>query len=201
MSQDETPKEKRRFKGTRRIYTFGVLLSASDHTLDHAQRKVEGEFYDSMSSMLSSAFALEAYLNHLGAAKFGQKEWERIERGMSTESKLRVLAKIINYNIDFGKRPFQTFMKMLKYRNTIVHARTETLTYDEEQEYGPRERPAHPETWWEQATTLKTAERFYEDARELVRQLHEAAGLPEHQLWSAGDGERRELPPKPTAPA
>ena len=141
-----------------------------------------------MSSMMSAAFAVEAYLNHLGQDKFGKKEWEKIERGMSPESKLRVFAKLIDYNLDFSRRPCQTFAEIFNYRNLIAHARTESLTFEEGQVYDFIEGPTEPETKWEQKTTLETAERFYEDAWELVRQLHKAAGPsdPDLQLLDSG---------------
>ena len=189
MSQEETPRLQRLAEGTRRVYTFKELSNACFFSLQLAQETEAGSFYNLMFSMLGSAFAVEAYLNHLGQDKFGEKEWEKIERSMNPESKLRVLARLIDYNLDFGRRPCQTFADMFKYRNAIAHARTETLTFEEGQEYDPMEGPTVPETKWEQATTLETAERYYEDARELVRQLHEAAGLPEHQLRYSGSSE------------
>ena len=185
MNQEEAPSPLRLTQGTRRVYTFKDLLNACFFSLGLAQERKEGSFYNFMFSMLSSAFAVEAYLNHLGQDRFGKKEWGKIERGMSPESKLRVLAKLFNYNLDFGRRPWQTFADMFRYRNAIVHARTETLTFAE-QTYDAGEGPAEPKTKWEQATTTETAERFYKDARELIQQLHAAAGLPGHQLWSSG---------------
>ncbi len=194
MSQEKAPSQWRLTRGTRDVYTFNVLFNGSNHTLRLAQEREEGRFYYCMFSMLSAAFAVEAYLNHLGQDRFGEKEWERIERGMNPESKLRVLAKLINYNLDFGRRPCQTFPEMFNYRNLIVHAETESLTFEEGQVYDSIDGPTEPETKWEQKTTLETAERFYEDAMELVRQLHEAAGLPEDLLqvgvteWSEWSG-------------
>lgn len=181
MSQEERPEMKYRVKVTRHLYTFNNLLSASYHALDLVQGEEKVEFYKCMFSMLSAAFAVEAYLNHLGQAVFDEGEWSNIQKDINIKAKLRVLAKIIDFKIDFGKRPFQTFDEMVKYRNIIVHAGTETL-YGDEQEYGPREYPVDPETWWEQETTLMKAERFRADARELMRQLHQAAGLPEDEL-------------------
>ncbi len=188
MNQEEDPSPLRLTQGTRRVYTFKDLSNACFCSLELARESEKGRFYNCMFSMIGAAFAVEAYLNHLGQYKFGQKEWGKIERKMRPESKLRVLAKLINHNLDFSRRPCQTFTDMFRYRNAIAHARTETLTF-EEQTYDPGESPAEPETKWEQATKLETAERFYRDARELVRQLHEAAGLPEHQLWSSGMSE------------
>ena len=168
--------------GTRGVYTFNVLFNGCNHALKLAQESEQGSRYTCMFSMLSAAFAVEAYLNHLGQDRFGDREWERIERGMNPESKLRVLAKLISYELDFSRRPCQTFAVIFKYRNALAHARTETLTFVDGQVYEPTTGPTEPETGWEQATTLETAERFYKDSLELVRQLHEAAGLPEYLL-------------------
>ncbi len=190
MNQEETTKVKHHVEGTRYVYTFSVLSNASFCSLELAKESEEGQLHNCMFSMLSSAFALEAYLNHLGQDKFGEKEWEKIERGMSVESKLRVLAKLINYDLDFGKRPCQTFRKIMWYRNTMVHAGTEILPYEEVQVYDPVEGPAEPETKWEQATTLETAERFYEDTRAMIDQLNEANRMYEARRL----GEEQGLP-------
>ena len=185
MNQEGPPSQMRLTQGEREIQTFAVLFNGCKLALELAREKRVWHFYDCMSSMVGAAFALEAYLNHLGQARFGKKEWEKIERGMGAESKLRVLAKLVNYNLNFGRRPCQTFADIFKYRNAIVHARTETLPF-EEQVYVLTEGPAEPKPRWEQATTLDTAERFYKDAWELVRQLHKAAGLSEHDLQFLG---------------
>ena len=185
MSEEENPSRWRLTQGKREVQTFAVLFKGCRLSLKLARDRRTWHFYDCMSSMVGAAFALEAYLNHLGKGRFGEKEWEKIERGMSAESKLRVLAKQIDYNLDFSRRPCQTFADIFKYRNAIVHARTETLPF-EEQVYDLTEGPAEPKTRWEQATTLDIAERFYEDAWELVRQLHKAAGLSEPDLQFLG---------------
>ena len=183
MSQDETPSRWRVTQGERRVHTFAVLFSGCRHALKSARNRRVGYFYDCMFSMVGAAFAVEAYLNHLGQDRFGEKEWEeKMERGMNTDSKLRVLAKLLEYNLDFGRRPCQTFAEIFNYRNLIAHAGTESLTFEEGQVYDSTEGPTEPETKWEQRTTLETAERFYEDAWELVRQLHKAAGLSEPDL-------------------
>ena len=185
MSQEETTKVKHHVEGTRHVYTFSVLSNASFCILELAKKCEEGRMHH---CMLSSAFAIEAYLNHLGQTRFGKKEWEKIERGMSAEAKLRVLAKLINYDLDFGKRPCQTFSRMMWYRNTMVHAGTEILPYEKVQVYDPVEGPAEPETKWEQATTLETAERFYEDTRAMIDQLNEANRLFEAKRLSEARG-------------
>ena len=199
MSREENPSLQQLTEGTRSVYTFKDLSNACFFSLQKARETEEGRFYNLMFSMISAAFSVEAYLNHLGRAKFGEAEWESRERGMSVKCKLRTLSSLINYNADFGRRPCQTFTDMFRYRNAIAHARTETLTFEEEQIYDSLEGPTEPETKWERVTTLRSAKRFYKDARELVRQLHEAAGLPEHQLWSSGTSEWSGSPVSPVS--
>ena len=182
MSQEESAPVKLRIAATRHLFTFNNLLASSYHAVDLVKGEEKSVFYKCMFSMLSAAFAVEAYLNHLGQAKFGKKDWGEIEK-IKVKAKLRVLAKLIDYDVDFGKRPFQTFSDMFKYRNIVVHAGTEILP-GEEQEYGPSEYPVDPETWWEQETTPRKADRFRTDARELIEQLHKAARLPEGELRS-----------------
>jgi len=59
------------------------LKKASQLLLKQAKENPEGCAYKYMTSMLTSAFFLEAYLNHLGRKIIDQDEWDKWERKSS----------------------------------------------------------------------------------------------------------------------
>lgn len=50
--------------GERTILTYAVLDEAADFALEQATTAEEGSFYNCFSSIVMSAFCLEAYVNH-----------------------------------------------------------------------------------------------------------------------------------------
>jgi hypothetical protein len=87
--------------------TFSILRQVSWHALELAKESESGRFFNCMTAILFSALCLEAYLNHLGAQKLDY--WNVLKERLSPREKLDVLSRIIDYEIDYGHRPFQTF--------------------------------------------------------------------------------------------
>ena len=54
-------------KSTRNITTYVHLNSAAEWAIEQAEGTEEGRFYNCMSSIILSAFCIEAYLNHIGS--------------------------------------------------------------------------------------------------------------------------------------
>ena len=63
--------------GSKTINTFMYLKKASQLLLKEAKENPEGSAYKYMTSMLTSALFLEAYLNHLGRQIIEQDQWDK----------------------------------------------------------------------------------------------------------------------------
>lgn len=87
----------------------------------------------------------------------------------------------MNYTIDFGKKPFQTFTEIFNYRAKLAHAETEYLSSDKVK-LGKDGKPETLLTKWEEKTNLKEAKLFLDNTREMMKILHEKAGLDERTL-------------------
>ena len=72
-----------------------------------------------MASIIFSAFALEAYLNHLGKKIYTKKEWEIFER-IKPLDKLDLISEKFNIDLNKGSRPFQTIKAVFKFRKTLI---------------------------------------------------------------------------------
>lgn len=80
--------EKYAYSAEREVITFAYLYKTAESALEHAKEIPKGSFYQVMSSLVFSAFALEAYLNHLGEKVL--PFWAEIDR-IKTLAKLKVL--------------------------------------------------------------------------------------------------------------
>ena len=65
--------------------------------------------------------ALEYHINFLAKDSLKRRFWNHFD-GLSLEGKWLYLPKMLNLNgFDPGKQPFQSFSRLLKYRNELVH--------------------------------------------------------------------------------
>lgn len=166
---------------TKRIYTYAYLRAASWHAYQDADEKEEGRFYNNMISIVFSAFTLEAYLNQLGEALF--RCWSKVERKLGPEDKLHLIAERIPFHLDFGKRPFQSFRPIIRFRNYMAHGRSEFLQEETAQLLLPEEEPDLPDPEWKSEITLANAKRYLDDTKAMIESLHSAAGLSQ-PLWT-----------------
>ena len=70
-----------------------------------------------------TAFAFEAYLNHVGPTLF--PAWEHFDR-LPPWAKFELLCDKLNVSFPkgTGTRPLQTIVELLSFRNTIAHGRS-----------------------------------------------------------------------------
>jgi hypothetical protein len=160
------------------VRAYAVLRVASWHALEQATNTESGRFYNCMTSMLFSAFCLEAFLNHVCEGEIDH--WQMVERCLRPDEKLDLLSTLFGYPIDYGRRPFQTFGSIFQFRNLLAHAKTEYLGDEYEEVLTELEWPTEPEmpqTEWEMLCNLDMAQRFVDDTKEMLVILGEKAGL------------------------
>jgi hypothetical protein len=170
-------------KVERTLPTYSQLRSVSWYTFDEAKSSVRGRLHNLMTSMLFCAFTIEAFLNHLLEITFPDF-WEPLKRRLRTREKLDVLSVNFNFQPDFGKRPFQTFEKIMKFRNLLVHAKTETLITEGEFILEDGESFPELQTEWEKLLTIDHARRFLDDTKEIVTRIAEAAGIDPAEIFA-----------------
>jgi hypothetical protein len=179
--------------------TFNYLRKASEILFDEAKSSSEASAYKYMMSMITSAFFLEAYLNYLGQKNIAQNNWKKWERKSSRE-KLKDLAAKINYEIDFSKKPFQTFQEIFNFRNLIVHAKPQFYSISKKlEEEQTTIEPILESEWqsdnlnlnWKRLINRDQAEIFLGDAIQIVKILHTKADLPSTELSTLEYSETR----------
>ena len=174
--------QKVRVRTKRTLPTYTRLRGVSWYANKLANKAIEGRLNHCMTSMLFSAFTLEAYLNHLGESKISF--WDPLKKKLSPHDKLEVLSDVLGFKPDFGSRPYQTFRSMFKLRDLLAHARTETLALEGEFILTPGESPPKPLSEWEQLISLEGCQRFLDDTKAIVYDLSSRAGVSGDVVFS-----------------
>jgi transcription-repair coupling factor (superfamily II helicase) len=183
------------YDAEREIRTYAYLYMASRDALDTATQTEEGQFYKIITSLVFSAFTLEAYINHIGEERI--EIWEEIE-SVKTLSKLKIIYNNLGLQYDNSQRPIQTVIELFKFRNLMAHGRTEKI---KKQGHSKKEKPDPGENLitgkWEKFVNLKEAERAIEDVREIMETICEATGISKELLINFGYSKRVTGAPKP----
>lgn len=169
----------------RKVKTFAQLVHANGLILERAKKKEPGYYWDVMSSLVFSAFAFEASLNHIGPKTISY--WEELER-LPRKNKLTILLKHLNLTPNFGKRPFQSLHALYLFRDAIAHGRDEEISFGPEERvidsatFKPREIAPTPQ---EELCTLDHAQAAFDDMKAIITQLFKAAGLGDKPFFSS----------------
>ena len=180
-------KRKAKVSKERQVNTYSEMLHASYVILEKVKEAPAGSYYQLMASLIFTAFALEAFLNHIGQNIF--KCWEDLER-LSPSGKLNLIAEKLEIEKDDGKRPFQTVIELLRFRNEVAHGKTVYLKSEDQITVLDDKFDQHMQeslqTPWQQYCSLKNAERAREDVEEICRIIHKTSGIPGDILFSLG---------------
>jgi hypothetical protein len=168
-------KRKLSVSSERNVYTYVYLHIAADWALEQAEGTGEGRFYNCMSSIILSAFCIEAYLNHIGSKLLPYWD-DEVKKGLGIQNKLKIICHHLNLAIDFSHRPFQSFKQIMRFRNLLAHATTEKISDKGTQIVNAGKQVKYPETWWEKHCKLQTAKRWLADTESIITTIHEAAG-------------------------
>jgi len=118
-------KSKARVSKTRTVHTYAELWHGSRVLLERAEAEAKGSFWVRMSSLLLTAFTLEAYLNHIGPKLF--TSWTTLEV-LPPLGKLDVVCEKLNLSFPAKQRPRQTIDELFRFRNLLTHGKTVILT-------------------------------------------------------------------------
>lgn len=176
----------------RTVNMYSELWDASGCVLKKGVDEPQGSSWQFLSSMMLTIFAFEAYLNHVGESV--DSCWSQHER-LSPWEKFEFLCSVLN--VEFpdgsGKRPLQTVVTLIEFRNTMAHGRTEKIKPENEMRDANKKLDAYlgekPLAHWEQL--IKTdafAKQAREDIETVLKKLHEARGEPKEGLFTFGIG-------------
>ena len=164
-------------ESSREVKTCDSLQMANWLFLEEAKREEKGRSYKSLATILMAAFKFEAYLNHAGQQVDSDwNEWDN--NGHPTwQDKLNRLAGKLQLTFEKGRRPLQTITELFKFRDSLVHGKTERVSETKKFKAATRrdliEAPL-PVTQWEKLCTLDFANRTWEDTEKMIAQISKA---------------------------
>jgi hypothetical protein len=162
------------------------LHSASRFALEHAEQDVEGQTYNLIHAIISTAFFVEAYLNFLGVRQI--PNWDKTERSLSPMEKYKLLCDHLGMETGKGGKVYQAFQQVFEFRNLMAHGRTETVCGVWIEPADLRGLRRQPETGWEKLCNVRMARRLFECSEKLVLSLHQKAGFNDDPFGSLGHG-------------
>lgn len=173
-----------RFKTTYQIHakTYASLIHTAWHLLDMAERYEEGSLLNLQAATVFSAFAFEAYLNHVGAEEL--TFWEDIDR-IPHKKKLTVLSKHLGFTMNKSDRPFRTISELFQLRNALAHGRTEKLTKTRTS----KAKPDREDLWRllpREKLTAESVRRYHDDVMAAAEQINAARSVPDVLMWNEG---------------
>jgi hypothetical protein len=171
---------------------YAELWHASHCVLKAAGAEPQGAAWQCLSSIVFTAFTLEAFVNHVGASIFSC--WDELERLPPWAKLLLISEKLdVRFAGGSGARPLQTISELLKFRNTMAHAKPNIVLKEE----STKSLDSHldhylgemPMMEWERL--IKTDEfalRAREDVKRVCEAIHAARPEPKEHLFTFGMG-------------
>lgn len=180
---------------SRDVHMYAELWHASKCVLERGIENKKGSKWQFLSSIVLTAFALEAYMNHVGHALEKQNTLPICRQcfdRLPTLDKLRRICDALGVEFHEGERPFQTLQELKEFRDLMAHGKTETI------EPKPRVKPAEQADvifskrlfadWEQKIKTQQFAERARADVEEALTKIHAARPDPKEGLFSFGIG-------------
>jgi hypothetical protein len=159
--------------------------------LDAGSREPNGSKWIFLSSIVLTAFAFEAYLNHVGPTVL--TSWKGLER-LSPLPKLDLLCEVlkVNFSGPKNKRAVKTIGELFKFRNTLAHGRTETITATPKRlavdKIDGHLAPRLLIHWEQLIENSRFAKRVRADVEIVVHLIHDARPEPKEYPFTFGLG-------------
>ncbi len=173
----------------RDLNMYAELWHASECVLAAGIAQPRGSSWQFLSSIVLTAFAFEAYLNHVGQQLLSC--WGSLER-LSPTSKLHLLCETLKVSLPGtkGERPLRTITELFKFRNTLGHGRSEKIT-PQSKSIAVDELEAHRterllSDWERLIETCDFAKRAREDVETVLKLLQAARPEPKEALFRFG---------------
>lgn len=106
------------------------LWQCANTLYEHGRKVKKGGLYFDMATILMAYFTYEAYINVVGK-RLDPKAWENEKdffnkkKYFGIDGKLKRIKEICgNFEVNKGKEPYQTIKNIGKFRNAVVHAKT-----------------------------------------------------------------------------
>lgn len=157
----------------RTVYTFAMLHKAAKSALQHAEESADGRAWSALHCLITSAFSVEAYLNHAGEKAI--RHWHMIERALGPEKKVDLLLSDCGATPHWGREPLQSVKHLIGVRNDLAHGRTARLdlaTAEHCIDFKPG-LTVPAERWEVLCNDIARVKRLHDKSGEFMRWMHD----------------------------
>jgi hypothetical protein len=175
----------------RSVHMYSELWHAAGCVVEAGVQNPAGSSWQFLSGVVLTAFAFEAYLNHVGSRTF--ECWEELDR-LPPLAKLELLCEKLNVEFadGFGARPLQTVGKVLTFRNAMAHGRSMEVEAKPLLRTTENYHAAYNEDllveWQKLIRSDEFAKRAREDVRCVLERLHDARTDEKEWIFEFGSG-------------
>lgn len=176
-------------KGKKTDKPYSTFANGAYFFYQKMQEKEEGKSFYIIGTMLFSAFAMEAYLNHAGKLKI--ENWDKVEKSFSPKQKIKRIIDELNLDVNLGEPPFQIFHELFQFRKLIVHGKTKIIEHEfvTDRDVTKDFFPIELKSEWEWHTTIENGKRFFEDTQKMMENLHKQIFGLQSSLYVSIDAE------------
>jgi len=111
---------------TRTELPFLHLRECARFHLQESERSEGNTFHSSLSCIIFSAFALEAFLNYAGSCVFDF--WDELERHLTSLNKVNVICSQLKIHPDFSERPFRSLEQAFNLKHYLNQGRVDSYS-------------------------------------------------------------------------
>ena len=193
---------------TRTIKTYAELWHASWSILERGKSDEVGRAHQFLASTVLTAFAFEAYLNHVGAALF--PDWVRRERSLNSWTRVTTICNHLSISLpapederrawewiaEHAARPWKSVAELVQYRNFLAHGTTYAMPPDVKVQSAAEFQQSQSDIsgfrirddWEIKNDTPNFAELVREDAEVVIREINAAHTGHDTYPFSSGVG-------------
>lgn len=175
-----------RISKERQVITYCDFWKTSRFLLENGERDAQGSYYQFLGSLVFSAFAFEAFLNHIGEHLFSS--WPELERKLSHRAKLALIAERLNFTVNHDRQPWQTIPKLFGFRDKVAHGKSEMLRLEKVVPHDHYEELMHEFmfTDWQKFANQRNASDVRKHLEEIMAKIHDLADIEGDVLFSSG---------------
>lgn len=175
-----------RISKKRQIITYCDFWNTSRFLLENGKRDERGSYYQFLGSLVFSAFAFEAFLNHIGEHLYSS--WPELERKLSHRAKLALIAERLDFTVSYGRQPWQTIPKLFGFRDKVAHGKNEMLRLEKVVPHDHYEELMHEFMFadWQKFASVRNASDVRKHLEQIMAKIHDLADIEGDVLFSSG---------------
>jgi len=168
--------------------TYAENIKAAEYFLKMATDHELGERWNLVAATAFCAFAIEAYLNHVGEISEGL-EWSQWDKECHPKPRDKLI-RLVGDKLNDNHEPFSEFGEIFELRNTIAHGASITVTKAvRKPQNNIKGALKNLSSEFESRTTFKKVNKLLNSSKSMIIMINKCTlKVSDHELWRIGYG-------------